>query len=198
MTAANPSQLTQDNAASSMRHLDGLAHKTPSRTFSCVTPNMLTLQVGKSRFRAFKYLLQSLLLKCCSQDSNQVLFDLRTKPFRHTHHVMAQWTGPWMFPGGDAWQPVKEAKDLLCKAFHHRKLYLTKMLTCLFCHTQVLPQKEKQRKLAGPNEREREHLQRNTMLALPAKLMAKLSTLRCLCWKVTLTRRILYDIRQHQ
>lgn len=79
-----------------------------------------------------------------------------------------------MSPGGDASQPVKEAKDLLCKAFRHEKPYFTGMLTCLFCQTQVLPQKEKQRKLSGPNEREREHLQRNTMLALPAKLMVQL------------------------
>ena len=43
-----------------------------------------------------------------------------------------------------------------------------------------------------PKEREKEHLQMDTMLALPAKLMVTLSTLRSHGQKGTLTQRILY------
>lgn len=58
---------------------------------------------------------------------------------------MERTVAQWMFPGEDASQAVKGAKDLLGKPFHHEKLYFTGMLTCLFRPTQVLPQKEKQR-----------------------------------------------------
>ena len=56
--------------------------------------------------------------------------------------------------------------------------------------TKEKKKRQKQRQLAVSKEKEREHLQMNRMLALPAKLMVKLSTLKCHCWKGTLTLKI--------
>ena len=138
----------------------------------------------------------SLLLKCPRLDSNQVLTS-GAKPSHSTCHLKAEWKGNVDLPRR---RVLTASEKRLRTHFHYEKLYFTNMLTCLFCQTPVLPQKkkrQKQRQLPVPKEKEREHLQMNRMLALPAKLMVKLSTQMPLLESNSYTE-YLYNIRQHK